>query len=153
MSYIKYEMDIVDYYKVIMEGWPLDIFISPRKINAMKALQTLSAALEPNDNAPPTCKFHALTDAQFIEYQAVRVAKGTQGPGDNQEHVRKERSDKGMTRGPYKCWENVEEVDKESGEVGMGKAGKWKRGKENEQAGKSKKPKSKEIVESDQDSN
>ena len=145
MSYVKYETDIVDHYKVIMEGWPLDIFISPSKINAMKALQTLSATLEPNGNAPPTCKFHTLTDVQLTEHQAVRVSK------DTQDRVRKERLDKGMTRGPYKAWENIEEVDKESDEVGTGKAGKRKRGKENEREGKHKKRKSKEIVESDQE--
>ena len=71
MSYIKYETDIVDYYKVTLEGWPLDVFISPSKINAMKALQTLSAALDPDDGTPPMCKFRALTDEQFTEYQVV----------------------------------------------------------------------------------
>ena len=49
-----------------------------------------------------------------------------------------------MTHGPYKGRENIE-VDKESDEVGTVKAGKWKRGKENEQAGKGKKPKNKET--------
>ena len=99
MSYVKYEMSIVDYYKVIMEGWPLDVFIGPSKINTLKALQTLSTALEPNSNALPICKFHALTDVQFIEHQVAPVAKDTQG--DTQDHVCKEHSDKGMTCSYY----------------------------------------------------
>src|SRR6266481_8565593 len=124
MSYIKYETNIVDYYKVTLKGWPLDVFISSSKINAMKALQTLLAALDPNDSTPPMCKFHTLTDEQFAEYQVMQAAK--HGQGDMEEHVHKEHLDKGKICSPYKHRDNVEESGDELGEPGTGKAGKWK---------------------------
>jgi hypothetical protein len=140
MVYAKYESDIVDRYQVVLEGWPLPMFESPSRIGTMKELDRLVEALEGSDDAAPTCRFRELSDDEYTTHQADRAAKADQG--EIEEWPRKQRSDKGVPRGPYKHRKNVNELGGEpSGRVGE----KRKKGKENEGSRKKKKVAGKET--------
>jgi hypothetical protein len=148
MAYAKYESNIVDQYRVVLEGWPLTEFMSPSKIRTMKALEKLMVALEGTKDEEPTCRFCKLT---MDEYEAHKLRR-TKTADQTEEHSCKERCNKGVTCGPYKRRDNEIEAEPSAGTKGKGE--KQKRGKENEPTRKKRKaarPKSRETVESDSD--
>lgn len=148
MSYIHYERHIIDEYHVVLDGWPIGLpFTSPSKINSLKALQKLVTALEGQKDAEPTCAFRALSTEEYSTHVAARAAK--EAAGDIEEHVRKERSDKGFTRGPYKRSNNVIDTGDSGASMEAATGGKRKRGKENGPVQKKRKVKSSRIIQSD----
>ena len=68
MVYAKYELDIIDHYQVILEGWPLATFESPSKNGSMKEPKQLAAALESTSKDGPSCKFQALNDEEYATH-------------------------------------------------------------------------------------
>jgi len=131
MAYAKYNLDIVDKYRIVLDGWPLKDFVSPSKIRTMKMLEKLAATLKGVDEEEPTCGFCKLTREEYEAHQAAQEAQATQG--ETVERIHKERSDKGVSRGPYKVQEN-------EGEDAVSKRHeKRKRGKENDPSQKRRK--------------
>ena len=54
MAYAKYDLDIVDKYHIVLDGWPFKDFVSPSNIGTMKMLEKLAAALEGANEEEPT---------------------------------------------------------------------------------------------------
>ncbi|KAF8580079.1 hypothetical protein K439DRAFT_1620078 [Ramaria rubella] len=90
MSWKNYEENIVDQYRVVLDGWPSSVF-DPAKLG-YKGLQTILDALEDR-----SCKWCRLTDDEFTARKNNIAANG-----GIKKLARKERSDKGKSRGSYK---------------------------------------------------
>jgi hypothetical protein len=90
MSWKNFEEDIVDEYRVVLEGWPSSTF-NPAQIG-YKGLEPILDALEEG-----VCKFHQLTDDEY----AARKDR-INAAGGSQKKKRKQRSDKGKRRGAHR---------------------------------------------------
>ncbi|KAF8581257.1 hypothetical protein K439DRAFT_1619194 [Ramaria rubella] len=90
MSWKNYEENIVDQYRVVLDGWPSSVF-DPAKLG-YKGLQTILDVLEDR-----SCKWCRLTDDEFTACKNNIAANG-----GIKKLARKERSDKGKSRGSYK---------------------------------------------------
>jgi hypothetical protein len=106
MSYIKYERDIVSKYKVKLVGWPSTIkFASPSEIGTVDDIRNLRQVLKIGE-----CKWVVLTRRQVTAHEEIIAAKVASGEIVGKK--RKERSDKGKTRGNLKGTEKPKKVDK-----------------------------------------
>ncbi|KAF8478343.1 hypothetical protein JB92DRAFT_3149602 [Gautieria morchelliformis] len=94
MSWKNFEQDIVDEYRVVIDGWPSSVF-DPSKLG-YRGLEPILHALEEG-----RCQWRKLCDDEFKKRQAEIAANGgiKKGP-------RKERSDKGKKRGSYEKKKN-----------------------------------------------
>lgn len=91
MNYINFEREFVVKFGIDVVGWPHEKFINPSEMStSLPPLQQLAAALKDT-----TCRFIRLSDAAHTAREAAynkQVAEGTVA-------VRKERGDKGVSRG------------------------------------------------------
>jgi hypothetical protein len=93
MNYAKYDRDIVSKYKVKLVGWPSTIkFANPSEIGTVDDIRNLRQALKTGE-----CKWVALSRRQQIAHEETVAAKVA--TGELTVKKRKERSDKGKTRG------------------------------------------------------
>jgi hypothetical protein len=106
MSYIKYERDIVSKYKVKLVGWPLTVkFANPSEIGTVDDIRHLRQVLKIGE-----CKWVVLTRRQQIAHEEIFAAKVASGELVGKK--RKERSDKGKTRGNLKGTKKPGKVDR-----------------------------------------
>lgn len=93
MCYVKYDRDIVSKYKVKIVGWPESVkFLNPSQIGTIDEIRKLRQALWVGE-----CKWVAQSRRQQAAHTDMLAAKVAAS-----EHVvkkRKQRSDKGKTRG------------------------------------------------------
>lgn len=93
MSYVKYERDIVAKHKVQLLGWPTTIkFANPSEIGTIDDIRKLRLALRGGD-----CKWVVQSKRQQVAHAENLAAR--EAAGDPGVKKRKERSDKGKTRG------------------------------------------------------
>lgn len=93
MSYVNYEQDIVTKHKVELIGWPASIkFANPSEIGTVDNVRKLRQALKVGE-----CKWIAQSRGQQAAYAVKLAAKIASGQVAGKK--RKQRSDKGKTRG------------------------------------------------------
>lgn len=95
MSYAKYEEDVVQEYRVALEGWPFGEIAPLNTVsNSLPPLRKLRDAL-----ISGTCKWVHLTDAELRERE-MRIEEEVAAGLRVATKGRKKRSDAGITRGP-----------------------------------------------------
>lgn len=92
MQYANYEVDIVQRYGIVLEGWTYENLVNPSELStSLPPLRALFTAIENG-----TCKFTKLTSAQAKERQEAYDAKISSG--DIVPRSRKRRSDAGTKK-------------------------------------------------------
>ena len=92
MHYTNYEVDIVQRYNVVLEGWTYENLVNPSELsNSLPPLKALLSALDEG-----ACRFVKLTAAQAKEREAAYDAKVASG--DIIPRTRKRRSDAGSKK-------------------------------------------------------
>jgi hypothetical protein len=92
MSYVKYDHDIVDKYKVELLGWPTSIkFANPSEIGTVDKIQRLCQVLKVSE-----CKWVIQLHWQQAIYAENLAAK--EAAGETVVKKREERSDKGKVQ-------------------------------------------------------
>lgn len=75
MQYANYEVDIVQRYGIVLDGWTYENLVNPSELStSLPPLRALQSAIENG-----TCKFVKLTSAQAKERQEVYDAKVSSG--------------------------------------------------------------------------
>jgi hypothetical protein len=121
MSYVKYERDIVTKYKVELLGWPVTIkFANPSEVATVDDIRKLRQALRTGD-----CKWMVQTRRQQVAHAELVAAR--EAAGEPAVKKRKERSDKGKTRGKGS--------KKAVGGKGGGRGGRWVQGDDDAEGG------------------
>jgi hypothetical protein len=89
MSWKNYQENIVDEYKVVLDGWPMVVF-DPSKLG-YRALEPIMRSLEEG-----SCKWQKLIDDEYMVRRDELIANG-----GTKKAPLKERADKGKKRGLY----------------------------------------------------
>jgi hypothetical protein len=138
MHYVNYEDAIVKRYGVELVGWTYSKFINPADINSVGDIRTLRDALRSG-----ACHWVRLS-AQDLQDRLAEV-EARRERGEVVPTKRKERSDKGVKR---KRKNTTDENDPDAGGEGAQPAKKRKTGKN---VAKHLPPKSRAIIEDDED--
>lgn len=92
MQYANYEVDIVQRYGIVLQGWTYENLVNPSELStSLPPLRALLSAIEDG-----TCKFVKLTSAQAKERQDAYDAKVLSG--EIIPRSRKRRSDAGSKK-------------------------------------------------------
>ena len=139
MHYVNYEDAIVQCHSVKLVGWTYSKFINPADINNVTDIRALRDALRSG-----ACHWIHLS-AQELQHHAAEIEARRQ-QGEVIGKKRKERSDKGVKR---KCRSTTNENDPDSEGIGAQLAKKRKSGKNHASVAKHMPPKSRAIIEDD----
>lgn len=135
MNYQNYDSQIVHRLSVKLVGWTHHELVSPYEIHSADDLRTLHAAL-----VCGVCFWMRLSKGEVAWHKADM--EKCEAAGEVVKKKRKERSDKGMTKGPRKKvganGNSREEDDTEAGPSKRRKVDEWKKGKGKAAAKKSK---------------
>lgn len=108
MNYKNYDMQIIQKYVVELVGWTYKKMISPSEISTVDDVRALHNALRNG-----TCHWIRLTRAEVTKY--AKEIEAREMTGEAVGTKRKERSDKGVERGPQKKWAVAEKTHGASG--------------------------------------
>ena len=115
MNYTNYDTQVIQKYQCKIVGWTFKTFVSPFNINTVDDLQTLRDALRCG-----ACFWVRMTKAEVSKHAADLVLQ--EAAGEVIGKKRKERSDKGVKKGPTnKCGNEGSGDDSDNAEAGPSK--------------------------------